>query len=293
MSVVAVPNVSVGSNEKLVADLAEAVAACGALVLDTHSDAVHERTVFTVAGSTESLVEAMTALAIESKRLDLTEQQGVHPRTGVLDVCPYVPHGESMQIAVDAARRTGTLIAERAGLPVYLYGEAALRPGTRVLPDLRRGGLEALRRRSTLGLPPDFGDAEVTRAWGAVCVGARHVLIAFNVWLDCEPEVARAVAARVRESGGGLTGVRALGLVIDPPRTCQVSMNLTKPTATGIDVAFEAVAAAARAQDASILATEIVGLPPRRFLPSPDAQATRLLQEPSRSLESALAAAGL
>lgn len=293
MSVVVVPNVSAGSNEEIINDLAGTIETRGAFLLDVHSDAVHERTVFTVAGSTKSLVEAMTALAIRCKRLDLTEQQGVHPRTGVLDVCPFVPHGDSIQTAVDAARRTGSLIAERAGLPVYLYGEAAWRPDTRLLPDLRRGGLEALRKRSMQGLPPDFGGPDITHAWGVVCVGARGVLIAFNVWLNCESEVARAVAERVRESGGGLTGVRALGFVIDPPRTCQVSMNLTEPTATGIDDAFEAVAVEARAMDASILATEIVGLPPRRFLPSPDAQATRLLREPSRSLESALAEAGL
>lgn len=292
MPLIAVPNVSTGSDEKTISALAAAIRASGASVLDVHSDAVHERSVFTVTGGADALTAAMVALSEGARVLDLTAQRGVHPRMGVLDVCPFVPHGGTKMIdAVTAARAVGTLIAKRTGIPVYLYGEAARRPDTRNLPDLRRGGLEGLRSRAQHGLEPDFG-GQIDARFGVVCVGAREVLIAFNVWIRGDLAVARAIAGRVRESAGGLPGVRSLGLEITPPDICQVSMNLTAPDATGIEAAFEAVEANADAMGATVLATEIVGLPPRRFWPPLDAKATRLLREPGRSLEAALREAG-
>jgi glutamate formiminotransferase len=294
MPLIAIPNVSTGSDDETIRALAEVVELTGAALLDIHSDAVHDRSVFTVSGATDNLIEAMVGLAVRARRLNLTTQYGVHHRLGVLDVCPFVPHGETtIDEAILAGRSAGAAIAERAALPVYLYGAAAARPETRDLPQLRRGGLKGLRARAAQGLPPDFGGPQIDERVGIVCVGARGVLIAFNVWLRCEIEFARGIAARVREAGGGLAGVRSLGLVIQAPDICQISMNLTAPLVAGIEAAFEAVASEAEAHAASVLATEIVGLPPERFFPSPNARATRLLREPGRTLESALSEAGL
>ena len=262
-------------------------------MLDIHSDAIHDRSVFTLTGPDNFLVDATVAMADRSRSLDLTMQRGVHPRVGVLDVCPFVPHGDTtMDDAISAARSAGKLIAARAGIPVYLYGDAALRTPAPTLPELRHGGLAGLRDRAKRGLGPDFGGGIEDRL-GVVCVGARGVLIAFNVWIKGDHRTARAIARRVRESGNGLTGVRALGFEIAPPDTCQVSMSLTRPEVTGIDAAFEAVVAGADELGATVTATEIVGLPPQRFMPVADARATRLLIEPGRSLEDSLREAGL
>jgi len=289
---IAVPNVSTGSN-KQANRLADVLRGSSAVVLDVHSDVVHGRSVFTLTAPADALVEATVALADQAARnLDLTAQRGVHPRMGVLDVCPFVPHGETtIAEAVSAARTAGERIASASGIPVYLYGEAALRPGTRHLPDLRRGGLAGLRSRAQAGLEPDFG-GPIDERWGVVCVGARGVLIAFNVWIKAVLEVARTIASRVRESGGGLPGVRSLGLEIETG-ICQVSMNLITPDETGIEAAFLAVEANAHALGATVLATEIVGIPPERYWPASDARATRLLREPGRTLEAALREAGI
>jgi glutamate formiminotransferase len=293
MPLIAVPNASTGSDAKTIRALADALTGAGATLLDTHADAIHDRSVFTITAADDRLVEATVALTKRARILDLTVQRGVHPRMGVLDVCPFVPHGETtMDDAVSAARSAGELIAARTGIPVYLYGEAALRTPAPTLPELRRGGLAGLKARAKRGLGPDFGE-DIDDRLGVVCVGARDVLIAFNVWIKSDLEIARAIARRARESGSGLAGVRALGFEIAPPDICQVSMNLTAPDVTGIEAAFEAVESDADALGASVTATEIVGLPPERFMPPANARATRLLKEPGRSLEDSLQRAGL
>jgi len=292
MPLVAIPNVSTG-NASTLRGFEDIIRSAGAVVLDTHSDAVHDRSVLTVGGGVTALQRAMVALANAARRIDLGAQKGVHPRIGALDVCPFVPHEHTgIETAIDVARKTGELIAEHAGLPVYLYGEAATRSTTHLLSDLRRGGLTGLRARAEQGLPPDFGPTVVKESTGVVCVGAREVLIAFNVWLRCPLEGARSIASRVREAGGGLPGVRALGFPMGSD-VAQVSMNLTAPAIAGIAEAFEAVDVEAQRLRVEVLATEIVGLPPERFQPPPLARATRLLREPGRSLETALAEAGL
>jgi glutamate formiminotransferase len=284
MTLLAVPNVSEGRSAVRIRALADAVAATGARILDVHADAVHNRSVITVTGPTTNLEEAILALCIACSYIDLTRHEGVHPRLGRLDVCPFVPHEAAMEAAVAAARRVGELIHDRTGLPVYFYGEAALREATRSLPDLRRGGLTTLMQRAENDLPPDLGDG-IDERRGVVCVGARDVLIAFNVVLEASIEVARRVAMGVRSSAGGLPGVRALALPYEVGRV-QVSLNLGDPAATGIDRAFEEIARRARSEGASIVSTEIVGLVPERFLPK--GEAARLLPQPSRSLESVL-----
>jgi glutamate formiminotransferase len=284
MTLLAVPNVSEGRSPVRIRGFADAVTATGARVLDVHSDAVHNRTVLTVAGPTTNVEAAMLALCVACSYIDLTRHEGVHPRLGGLDVCPIVPHEATMEEAVAAAHRVGKIIHARTGLPVYFYGDAALRKATRLLPDLRRGGLTTLMKRAENDLPPDLGDG-IDKRRGVVCVGARGLLIAFNVVLEAPFEVARRVASGVRASAGGLPGVRALAFPLEGGRV-QVSMNLGDPDATGIDRAFGEIARQARSEGASIVGTEIIGLVPERFLPK--GEAARLLLKPSRSLESVL-----
>jgi glutamate formiminotransferase len=224
----------------------------------------------------------MTDLAgVARDSIDLTKHEGVHPRVGALDVCPFVPHQSGIDEAVAIARRTARDIGNR-GLPVFLYGAAR---EDRSLPELRRGGLEGVSERVAEGDIPDFGPHEIEPASGVVCVGARGPLIAFNVNIDSDPDVARAIAKRLREQHGS-DGLRALGLLM--PRGSQVSMNITDPVRFGIEEALDAVERVGAKGNITITSTELVGLVEQRFLPPPDAKATRLLLEPGRSVESVL-----
>ena len=287
MMIVAVPNVSEGRDRSVIAAWTAIVEAQGARVLDVHSDGVHNRSVLTVAGTPEVVPLAMAELAACASSIDLVAQRGAHPRLGGLDVCPVVADRIPMETAVESAKRVGAAIAERARLPVYLYGAAATRVGNRDLPALRKGGLAALEARARWGLAPDFGPPIIDPHRGVVCVGARGPLIAFNVWLRCGIQPARRLAAQVRASGGGLPGTRALGIEMGGGLS-QVSMNLIEPDTTGVDAAFAAVAEPAAAEGIEVVATEIVGLAPERYLPDPQKRAARLLLRPGRSLESAL-----
>ncbi|MFN2489814.1 MAG: glutamate formimidoyltransferase [Actinomycetota bacterium] len=290
MTVIAVPNVSEGRDAAKVEELGATISRGGAGVLDVHTDAIHNRSVFTVSGAEECVVEAMAQLGAAARHIDLDRHVGVHPRLGVLDVCPIVAHDIELADAAVIARATGRAIGERAGLPVYLYGAAAMRAATRELPEIRRGGLRALMRRAEAGLAPDFGPQRIDTRAGVVCVGARGVLIAFNVWLACDGAIARDIASQTRTRGGGPPGVRALGFALGPGHGSQVSMNLIDPAHTGIDRAFAHVATAAARRGVKIVATEIVGLVPESFRPQPGKEAARLLVKPGRSLESALSA---
>jgi glutamate formiminotransferase len=287
VDVVSIPNISEGRDLQVLGALGRGVSDAGATVLDAHSDAVHNRSVLTIAGDGSALVAASVHLAVHAASIDMARQTGVHPRLGGLDVCPFVPLAEGMEPAVELARTAARAIAEEAGVPVFLYGEAEA--AGRTLPELRRGGLVELARRIDSGLVPDHGPARVDLARGVVCVGARGPLIAFNVNLRAPLGIAGDVARAVRETGGGLPGVRALGFETADPAVAQVSMNLVRPQVTGVDRAFEAVEGEAARRGAEVVSTEIVGLPPERFMPDPEKKATRLLVEPGRSLESALA----
>ncbi len=284
VALVMIPNVSEGRSTDKVRALAAAVSNEGGRVLDVHSDPVHNRSVLTVTGQDQDLVNASAALALEATEVDLTMHDGVHPRLGGLDVCPFVPHDDDMGRAISAAHAAGGAIATGANLPVYFYGAAALQPEAAELPRLRRGGLEDLIRRARNGFIPDLGPKEIDPARGVVCVGARAPLIAFNVWLRADSATARRVAAAVRSEGGGPPGIRALGLAMDDSLS-QVSMNLIEPEVTGIDAAFEAVRVAVADRGAEIHATEIVGLVAARYMPDSDAQAARLLMTPGRCLD--------
>jgi glutamate formiminotransferase len=278
MGLIAVPNVSEGRDPARIAALAQAIERSGCRVVDTHSDEAHHRTVYTAVGSGEELIAGLTELACAARSIDLRDHQGVHPRLGVLDVCPIVSHDEPIERAVEVAVPTARAIAETCGIPTFLYG-AAVRNETRELPDLRRGGLEGLAGR---GWGPDFGPTTIDPKVGIVCVGARRPLIAFNVWLHAAEGTARRIARAMRSEQ-----VRALGVQVDERRS-QVSMNLVDPDRVGIDDAFATTKELAESEGVAIYATEIVGVPLERFMPSPEKEAARLLLKPGRSFEAAL-----
>lgn len=262
-----VPNVSEGRRPAVIDALAAAVASVpGAYLLDRSSDPDHNRSVFTVAGRAEPLcraVERLVEAAIET--IDMEEHQGEHPRIGAVDVVPFVPLGAtSMPEAVAVARDFGRRIAERFDLPVYLYGEAALRPDRVKLADIRRGQYEGLKREiGQRGRQPDFGPARMHPRAGATAVGARPFLIAWNIDLDTtDLEVARRIARRVRESGGGLPKVQANGFWIAERGRAQVSMNLLDFRVTSLWRVWEAVAELAAEEGVAPAESELIGLAP-------------------------------
>jgi glutamate formiminotransferase len=260
----AVPNFSEGKDDTKISRITEAVRAVpGVRILGLHSDPDHNRSVLTFAGEEDPVLSGALALARAcATELDLALQSGEHPRMGVLDVLPFVPlEGATMDDAVRLTHRAGKGLGS-LGFPVFLYGSAATGPHRQALPDIRRGGYEGVASRLEDPLwRPDHGPIALDPHRGAVAVGARPFLVAFNAYLDTdEVEVARAVARRVRESGGGLPAVRALGFHVGGK--AQVSMNLTDLEQTPIPVALEAVRSAAADLGTSVESTELVGLAP-------------------------------
>ena len=260
----AVPNFSEGKDRTKISRIAGAVRAVpGVRVLGLHSDPDHNRSVLTFAGEEDAVLSGTVALARScAAELDLATQVGEHPRMGVLDVLPFVPlEGATMDDAVRLARRAAEILGS-LGFPVFLYGAAATAAHRRDLPDVRRAGYEGVAERlRDPRYKPDYGPHVLDPRIGAVAVGARPFLVAFNAFLDTDDvEVARQIARRIRESGGGLRAVRALGFFVDGK--AQVSMNLTDPKVTPIHVALEAVRSAAADLGASVESTELVGLAP-------------------------------
>jgi glutamate formiminotransferase len=260
----AVPNFSEGRDEERIGRIVAAVRAIeGARILGLHTDRDHNRSVLTLAGEEDAVLEAAVALAEACvSEIDLSSQTGEHPRMGALDVLPFVPlEGATLEDAARLARLAGKRIGA-LGVPVYLYEAAATAPHRRNLADVRRGGYDGLAARLGDRLwQPDFGPPELDPRKGAVAVGARPFLVAFNAYLDTEDVgVAKAVARKVREREGGLAGVKALGLEVGG--RAQVSMNLTNLEETPIPIALEAVRSAAAEHGASVESTELVGLAP-------------------------------
>lgn len=268
-----VPNVSEGRRSAVVDTLAATIRSVpGALLLDYSADPSHNRSVFTLAGTAEALEMAVLTLVEQAVRLiDLRTHRGEHPRLGAVDVVPFIPLGSStMTACVALARTVGRSIADQFALPVYLYGEASLNPRRRNLEDIRRGQFEGLAAKMTdPEWTPDFGPATPHPTAGATVVGARHPLIAYNVNLATDQiDIARRVAAAVRESGGGLPCVKALGMAIADRGIVQVSMNLTNYERTPIQVAFDRVVAEAAKNGVAVLDSEIIGLIPAAALAS-------------------------
>ena len=257
-----VPNFSEGRNQATIDALGRALSS-SAEVLDEHSDPDHNRSVFTLVGEPDELVTALLAgIACARQRIDLREHVGAHPRIGAADVVPVVALDPA---DADRARACARQLAQRIGaeleLPVFLYGESA--PG-RGPAFFRRGGPEELQRRIDAGeLSPDFGPSRLDARAGGVIVGARRPLIAFNVNLTTEDvEVARAIAAVVREKGGGFPGVRALGLSLPSAGRAQVSMNVEDYEAAALHDIVERIEEEAHARGAEVAGAELVGLMP-------------------------------
>ena len=256
-----VPNFSEGRDRATIDALAEALGS-RARLLDVHADEDHNRSVFTLVGSEDELVESLLAgIACAVERIDVRRHEGAHPRVGVADVVPVVPLvPEELERACVGARVLGERIGAERGLPVFLYGELA--PG-RGPAFFRSGGLDDLRRRVESGeLAPDFGPARLDERSGAVLVGARRPLIAFNVNLRGSLEAAREVARAVRERDGGFPGVRALGLDLPRAGLVQVSMNVEDYEAAALHEIVERVTREAEGHGAEVVGSELVGLMP-------------------------------
>jgi len=272
-----VPNFSEGRREAVIAAIVDALKVPGASVLYAEPDPDHNRLDCTLVGSAEAMhASALAGAAKAAELIDMDEHRGSHPRMGALDVLPFVPVGDlPMSQCVTRARNLARDLGE-SGLPVYCYGEAALIEERRNLADVRRGEYEGLKAAVATGKRlPDFGPHLIGRA-GAVAVGARKALIAFNIYLSGTEGAASEVARAIRESSGGLPSVRAIGFAI-PERGCvTVSMNLTDHDVIGLQQAFAAVEEEAGARRMEILDSEIVGLVPASALPADAAQTLRL-----------------
>jgi glutamate formiminotransferase len=257
-----VPNFSEGRDRATIDALATALSERASL-LDVHADPDHNRSVFTLVGREEDLVQSLLAgIACARERIDLRRHDGAHPRIGAADVVPIVALDPDDR---ERARACALVLAERIGsqleLPVFLYGESS--PG-RGPAFFRRGGPAELQQRVDAGeLRPDFGPSRLDERAGGVIVGARRPLIAFNVNLTTDDvEIARAIAAVVRETGGGFPGVRALGLALPSVGCAQVSMNVEDYEAAPLHDILERVEGEAHARGAEVSGAELVGLMP-------------------------------
>jgi glutamate formiminotransferase len=254
-----VPNFSEGRDRATIDAIGDALSA-HARLLDVHADPDHNRSVFTVVGSESELSDALLAgIAVAVERIDLRTHEGAHPRIGAADVVPFVP---LVPDDLERARRAAGVVAERVGrelgLPVFCYA-----PPERGPAFYRRGGPERLQRRIDEGeLVPDFGPSRLHGTAGGVILGARRPLIAFNVNLRGDVEVARAIAAVVREKGGGFRGVRALGLELRRAGLAQVSMNVEDWEASALHEIVARIESEAAARGVEVAGSELVGLMP-------------------------------
>jgi glutamate formiminotransferase/formiminotetrahydrofolate cyclodeaminase len=264
-----VPNFSEGRRPEVLTAIRESIQRIdNVFLLDQHTDADHNRTVFTFAGSPGSVSEAaFVAIQTAADLIDLEVHEGEHPRLGATDVVPFIPiSGVTMEECVKLARGLGQRVGEELNIPVYLYEAAATRPERKNLEDIRRGEYEGLKESITTDptRAPDFGPQSIGKA-GATVIGARPFLIAFNVYLDTEDvSIAKKIAKTVRFSSGGLPFVKALGLLVDG--LAQVSMNLTDFTQTPVAKVVEMIREEAMKYDTKIHHSELVGLIPQAAL---------------------------
>jgi glutamate formiminotransferase len=263
-----VPNFRQGRRKTVIDAIQAAIAAQDVYVLDISSDPDHNRTVITFVGKPDAVLEAIfRGAAVAVAQIDLDEHRGVHPRMGAIDVIPFVPLRDlTIADCVEMAERLGQRVGDELGIPVYLYEAAARRPERVNLADVRRGGYAALKmaiETDPLWMP-DFGPAHVGRA-GAMIIGARGPLIAFNAYLNTDDvEIAQQIAVSIRESGGGLPFLKAQGLLV--AGQTQVSMNVTDFRRTSLYVIMEALRAEARKHGVTVTHTELIGLTPQAAL---------------------------
>jgi len=267
-----VPNFSEGRKTETVQRLAEAIQSVEtACVLDTHIDPDHNRSVITFVAAPDFIVEAaVRAVALAARLIDMRSHSGVHPRLGATDVLPFVPiRGVSMDDCVTLAHEAGRRIAGELSIPVFFYERAATKPERVNLEDVRRGALELLREQIAVdpNRVPDAGPLVVHETAGAIAVGARPFLIAFNINLKTNDlSIARTIARTVRARHGGLPFLKALGFALASRGLVQVSMNIVNYEVTGLSQAYEAVRREAELLGAEIVSTEIVGLVPEKAL---------------------------
>jgi glutamate formiminotransferase/formiminotetrahydrofolate cyclodeaminase len=277
--VAVVPNFSEGRRPDVIEAIVSALEVPGARVVYRQADPDHHRLDTTVLGDPDAVRRSAVAGATKAVELiDMERHQGGHPRMGAVDVIPFVPvRGVTMGEVVELARGVARELAEMLGLPVYLYGEAALSPERASLAEVRRGEYEGLRDAVARGERlPDAGPHEIGRA-GAVAVGARKPLIAFNVYLSgTDEDAAKQIARVVRESSGGLPAVRAIGFPVPERDAVTVSMNLVDFEVTGLRAAFDAVAREAGARGLEVTDSEIIGLVPQAALGEDDVAYLRL-----------------
>lgn len=278
-----VPNFSEGRRPEIVLSISQAIAAVETVcVLDRHVDPDHNRSVITFVASAEKIVEAaVVAVRRAAELIDMRTHRGEHPRLGATDVLPFVPiKGVSLEDCASLAHAAGERIGNELGIPVFYYERAALRPDRVNLEDVRRGALELLREQIAHDPDrvPDRGPRQTHETAGAIAVGARPFLIAFNVVLKSDDiAIARQIARSIRARHGGLPFLKALGFQLHTRGLVQVSMNLVNYEVTGMDAAFTAVANEATKLGVEIDSAELVGLTPQNALDRNAAYFSKLL----------------
>jgi glutamate formiminotransferase len=293
-----VPNFSEGKQKDVVdAIVAEMLRVPGVVDLGAELDASHNRAVVTLAGPATAVADAAVAGARAAmQRIDLRRHKGEHKRMGAMDVCPFVPlAGSTMADAVATAKQAGERIGREVGLPVFLYAEAAQRESRRVLGNFRNKEFEGLQSLvgSDPDYAPDFGPTKMHESAGAVAVGARPFLIAYNVNLKTtDVQVAKDIAKAVREKDGGFKKVQGMGFFLDDKQLSQVSMNLLDFQVTSIRTVFDKVAELARARGVEVAESELVGLAPAAALDADTAAHVKLPHfDPARQIVEARLAA--
>lgn len=267
-----VPNFSEGKNREVVDKLVSAMTAvAGVKCLGSELDASHHRSVITLAGPAPAIAEAAVRGAKEAiARIDLRSHKGEHKRMGAMDVCPFVPlAGSTMADAVATAKSVGARIGKELQLPVFLYADACTKESRRKLGDFRNKEFEGLSQLVGVDpeFAPDFGPAKMHATAGAVAVGARRFLIAYNVNLQsADVQIAKDIAKAVREKDGGFKAVQAMGFFLDDKKQAQVSMNLLDFETTSIRTVFDKVASMAKDRGVSVAESELVGLAPAAAL---------------------------
>ena len=277
----AVPNISEGQRPLILDKLATAVQQVKHVrLLDLSSDISHNRSVLTLLGCPESVLQALTNLyAITTSGIDLRIHRGVHPRIGAIDVVPFIPiRNASMDDCTQLARQLAADVASRFDIPIYLYEEAATQPERKALENIRRGQFEGLTQKMKDDRwAPDFGPLRPHPSAGASAIGAREPLIAFNVNLKTENlTIARQIAANIRARNGGLAHVKALGFALTHRSLVQVSVNLTNYRITSLFRVFSTIEMEAKKLQVEVVDSEIVGLVPKEAISEGTIQRLRL-----------------
>jgi glutamate formiminotransferase/glutamate formiminotransferase/formiminotetrahydrofolate cyclodeaminase len=287
-----VPNFSEGRNQTTVRALVNAVESVpGVWLLDHTMDRDHHRSVLSFAGEPDAVVEAaFRTIRVATDRIDLRKHKGVHPRVGATDVVPFVPlRGATMQDCIHLAKQLGQWVGTELEIPVFLYEQAALHRDHAPLESVRRGGLQGLafRMASDPDWTPDFGPLRLHKTAGALVIGARPPLIAFNVNLrSTDLSLARSIAKDIRQSNGGLPHLKAIGVELASRQMVQVAMNLTDYIITPLHVAFEAVRTLAAKHGVEVAGSEVIGLVPQAALVQAAGHSLALEQfDPTQVLE--------